>query len=144
MAFKDNFLKVPKLLPNGSNWILVRDQFRWSADACGLLRHIVEVVVEPTPPSVTSGSGMTPASGSASGAATTVEAAVQEDQKALRGFDILHDRWCQNEVTIKQAIANAVPDSVFNRIKAKRTAKEVWDALVAIYEERSLMVAIDL
>ena len=73
-----------------------------------------------------------------------VDKVEEDDMKTQRGFEIIHARWRQNKVTIKQAIANMVPDSIFNRIKMKTTAKEVWDALVDIYEARSLMVAIDL
>ncbi|KAF9527270.1 hypothetical protein CPB83DRAFT_768658 [Crepidotus variabilis] len=142
MSTKDDFLRVPKLLPNGSNWISVRDRFRWAADARGLLKHIDGGITEPTPPTpsvTTSTAAATPAPD-----ATTDAATLAAQEMAERGFELIHNRWCNNEATIKQAIANAVPDSVFNRIKSKTTAKEVWDALVAIYEARSMMVAIDL
>ena len=55
-----------------------------------------------------------------------------------------HDKWRANEATVKQCIASSVPDSVFNQVKMKSTAKDVWDAIAQIFKGRSLMVAINL
>ena len=69
---------------------------------------------------------------------------IQSDELQYRKFLIHHAQWCTAEVTIKHYIASMVPDSVFNQIKTKKSAKGIWDALSAIFQERSLMVAIDL
>jgi len=45
---------------------------------------------------------------------------------------------------MKQCIVSSVPDSVFNWVKMKDTAKDVWDAIAQIFEGCSLMVAINL
>ena len=55
-----------------------------------------------------------------------------------------HDKWHANEATMKQCIESLVPDSVFNQVKMKSTAKDVWDAIAQIFEGRSLMVVINL
>ncbi|KAI6002394.1 hypothetical protein F5J12DRAFT_894161 [Pisolithus orientalis] len=36
----DDFLKVPKLLADGENWVTYKDRLMWSLDAHGLLRYI--------------------------------------------------------------------------------------------------------
>ena len=69
---------------------------------------------------------------------------LQSDELQYRNFLIHHSQWRTAEVTIKQCIASMVPDSVFNQIKTKKSAEGVWGALAAIFQERSLMVAIDL
>lgn len=143
MSSRDDFLRVPKVTPDGSNWISVKDRFRWAANARGQLNHIEGGASEPMPPVP---SARTPGNSGAEAPESQAETdkAAEDDMKAQRDFEIIHARWLQNEAIIKQAIANMVPDLIFNRIKMKTTAKEVWDALVNIYEARSLMVAIDL
>ena len=61
-----------------------------------------------------------------------------------RSSEMRHDKWHANEATVKQCIASSVPDLVFNWVKMKVTAKDVWDAIAQIFEGRSLMVAINL
>src|SRR5216684_3348812 len=43
-----------------------------------------------------------------------------------------------------QVIAASIPNSVFTNIKSKTTAKDVWDALKAMYEGRTIMVLVKL
>ena len=40
MSSKDEILKVPKLLKDGSNWVMYRDRLRWILRARKLLSHI--------------------------------------------------------------------------------------------------------
>ena len=54
------------------------------------------------------------------------------------------EKWHTNEATVKQCITSSVPDSVFNRVKMKDSAKDIWDAVAQIFERCSLMVAINL
>ena len=44
---------------------------------------------------------------------------------------------------VKQCIAGSIPDSLFNQFKGKTTVKDIWDALAKIFEDHSMMVAID-
>ena len=50
MSSRDDFLRVPKVAPDGSNWISVKDRFRWAANAHGQLDHIEGGASEPMPP----------------------------------------------------------------------------------------------
>jgi len=36
----DDLMKVPKLEAGGVNWVIYKDRFLWSIDACSLLEHI--------------------------------------------------------------------------------------------------------
>ncbi|KAJ3489198.1 hypothetical protein NLJ89_g11551 [Agrocybe chaxingu] len=139
MSTKEDFLKVPKLLADGSNWVTYKDRLRWAVDARGLLNHLDEDIPEPTKLTVTSldtlGDPNTPAK---AGTTSTT------DERVTRGYELRTTQYKTSEATVKQAIASTIPDSVFNRIKTKKTAKNVWDALTEIFENRSLTVAIDL
>ncbi|PPQ88056.1 hypothetical protein CVT25_013688 [Psilocybe cyanescens] len=61
-----------------------------------------------------------------------------------RSYEICLEKWQIAEATVKQCIASTVPDSIFNRIKSKKTAKDIWDTIADIFETCSTMVAIDL
>ena len=62
---------------------------------------------------------------------------------AINGVDA-PARWAYGEATVKQMIAASVPDSVFTQIKGSTRAKDVWDALRALYEGRTSMIVADL
>lgn len=135
---REEFFKVPKLNADGSNWVTFKDRFRWAIDARGMLDQLENVVEEPTDPTA---SEETPESAPADSQGGNTQ--VQSSELQYRNFLIRRSQWRTAEATIKQCIASTVPDSVFNRIKTKKTAKGIWDALASIFQERSLMVAID-
>jgi hypothetical protein len=54
------------------------------------------------------------------------------------------ERWEAEEATAMDIIASSVPDHVFNRIKRKTNTHEFWNAVKAIYQTRSTMIAVDL
>lgn len=140
---KDEFFKVPKLQANGSNWVTYRDRLRWVLDARGLLSHIDQVTLALTPP-VAPNTSPSPNDNvedeTTAGTTTTTTTSPTIEEWAYQGRLEHHHT---NEATVKQCIAGSIPDSLFNCIKGKTTAKEVWDALVLIFEDRSTMVAID-
>jgi transposase InsO family protein len=137
---REEFFKVPKLNADGSNWVTFKDRFRWAIDARGMLDQLENVVEEPIDPTALSEETSESATADSQGGETHV----QSSELQYRNFLIRRSQWRTAEATIKQCIASMVPDSVFNRIKTKKTAKGIWDALASIFQERSLMVAIDL
>ncbi len=54
------------------------------------------------------------------------------------------DLWQREEASAKNLIAASVLDHVFNCIKTKTSALEVWNAVKAIYQTRSKMITVDL
>ena len=137
---REEFFKVPKLNADGSNWVTFKDIFRWAIDTRGMLNQLENVVEEPTDP--TKLSEETPKSALADSQGGNTQ--VQSSELQYHNFLIRHSQWHTAKATIKQCIVSMVPDSVFNQIKTKKTAKGIWDALASIFQERSLMVAIDL
>jgi len=53
-------------------------------------------------------------------------------------------RWEADEAIAMQVIVASVPNSVFTNIKGHNTAKDVWDALKALYKGRMTMVLVNL
>ena len=134
MTTKDETIfKVPRLLADGSNWVTYRDRLRWALSARGLLGNITEDNPKPQNPIVNE-----PSPDPADTAAMSAHANLN------RGYELRIDRWVTAEATVKQCIASTIPDSIFNWIKNKKSAKDVWDAITDIFEDWSTMVAIDL
>ena len=106
---------VPKLQADGSNWVVYRDRMVWAMNSRTLSEHLTNISM--------------PAVYAAAGAINGVDAPT---------------RWALGKATVKQAIAASVPDSIFNRVKTKTRAKDVWDALKDLFEGRSQMVVVDL
>ena len=127
VKLSDDFFKVPKLLPDLSNWIEYRDRLQWALDAHGLLPHLKGTVVVPKTV--------------ASAASTSTSASTQAPDAAEL---LLEKEYRTGQALVKQAIAAMVPASIFSKVKGKEIASDVWNALVILGQERSKMVAIDL
>ena len=104
-----------------------------------MLDQLKNVIDELTEPTVSEGTSESAPADSQGG-----NTHVQSNELQYHNFLIHCSQWHTAEVMIKQCIASMVPDSVFNWIKMKKLVKGIWDALVAIFQEWSLMVAIDL
>src|ERR1700742_747475 len=149
---KDDNIRIPKLHADGSNWMTYRDRLIWALDARGILSHIqsnaIEVVVK-TPEEM---SKNCPPKTPAKPKKTTDD---PEELEVPQGpspvakmmssaSEETYPQWKSNEAAAKQCIASTIPDSIFNRVKGKRLAKEVWAAVVEIFEGRSYMLVVDL
>src|SRR6266850_5993536 len=106
---------VEKLLSDGSNWVTYRDCMTWSLQSRGLLDHLNHITI------------------------TTQYVAIGDINNITPQM-----RWEADEAIAMQVIAASVPNSVFTNIKGHNTAKDVWDALKALYEGHTTMVLVNL
>ncbi len=106
---------VERLVSDGSNWVTYRDRMIWSLRSRRLMEHL---------------------------ASSTVPAAY------INAGDINHQtpqmRWESEEAITMQIIAVSIPNSVFTTVKTHTTAKDMWDALKALYEGRTTMILVKL
>ncbi|KAF8156113.1 hypothetical protein B0H34DRAFT_659808, partial [Crassisporium funariophilum] len=113
---KEEFFKVPKLLADGSNWVTYRDRLRWALTARGHLKHIDTVIPEPV--DTNAGTSLPDPVANANAYAARI------------AMDTTYETRLQNyktaEAVVMRSITSSVPDSVFNRIEARKTAKDVW------------------
>jgi len=124
----DEFLHVPKLNVTGMNWVIYKDHFLWSIDPCRLLEHIDGSEQQPIDP--------------IDHTVTSVLSA--DEQVAEVEWKKLLKAWKQGEAIAKQQIAGTIPDSLFMKICGHETAKEIWDALVNNFQNKSQMVSVNL
>jgi hypothetical protein len=106
-------LHVEKLVADGSNWVTYRDRMMWALRSRRLQDHLTST----TPTAVYTACG-------------TVDNVTPQM------------RWDNDEAMAMYTIAASIPNSVFTSVKSNTTAKDVWDALKALYEGRTTMVLV--
>jgi hypothetical protein len=106
---------VEKLVSDGSNWVTYRDRMMWTLRSRGLLEHLTNTTVTATYQAIGTVKNMTP-----------------------------EIRWDYDEGVAMQIITASIPNSVFTSIKGKANTQEVWDALKALYEGRTVMILVNL
>lgn len=128
----DNFLRVPKLVADGENWMTYKDRLSWSVDARGFLGHLKGTERKPVDPSTLSGRG-------ASWSPTT-----PDEVKELTEYKAAMKEWRMGEAITKQQIAGTIPDSLFIQVKNLATAGEIFTYLSNLFEKRSRVVSVEL
>ena len=125
----DDLMKVPKLDVTGTNWVIYKDQFLWSINARGLLKHVDGSGVEPKSPVVCK--MVTQKKGDSVGDPAvdemeTVEAPLSKgDEKKEEEWLKKLKVWKQGEAVVKQQIAATIPNSLFMKIRGKSSALEI-------------------
>ena len=132
----DDLMKVLKLDASGTNWVIYKDRFLWAVDARGLLGHVDGTGGEPRKPPVkqvkTTGDD-----------GKVSEEDDPTDEKLTAWEDKLKV-WRQGEAVVKQQIAATIPDSLFMKIRGKGSAREIWEAIAADFQNKSRLVSVDL
>ena len=108
-------ISVTKLIADGSNWVMYREQMLWAINLCNLSEHLTSTAITQTYTNIGTAGSVTPLM-----------------------------RWNSDEAVVKQLIAISAPDTIFNRIKTGVNAKDVWDELKKLYEGHTMLVTIDL
>jgi hypothetical protein len=125
----DFFVRIPKLLPDGSNWVIFKDRFAFATAAAVLHKHLDGLASELTALAF-SLTGPMPL--------TAVQTAEVEAYEAALLI------WQTGEAVLKQAIASTIPDSLFLDVRKELTVKLMWDAVTNKREKKSHMVTVDL
>jgi len=129
MKLGDDFIHVPKLLSDGCNWVIYRDQLQLSVQVCGLDGHLDGTATRPTDPSTRN---------------QPFKSLTEDEQKVITTYKSNLREWIQKEAIVLQQIASTIPDSLYLKFKGKDTVKEAWDSLKSDFEKRSQMLMIDL
>ncbi|KAI0258165.1 hypothetical protein BC834DRAFT_792762, partial [Gloeopeniophorella convolvens] len=126
-----SLLSIPRLLPNGANWVTYKSRITTSLGSRGLLhRHLDGCVKAPAEPAA-------PAKG-----ATKDEK--EEYEKAMVAYELAMDDWETWEFIVKQQLLTTLSDMILIRIQHLNTAQEMWEALRSDFEGRTQAVVNDL
>jgi hypothetical protein len=123
----EHFVHLPKLNPDGTNYIVYQDRFGFTMEAAGLGAHIDEKAKAPEAPAVVNEAKPT-----------------EEETKALDAYSVSLANWNANEAVVKQAIAATIPDSLFLKVKGEKTSSAMWQKMQGEFEKKSQMVIVDL
>jgi hypothetical protein len=115
MQTKDHRITVPKLHPDGTNWVIYRDRVVWALRANGLDVHLTEDT--PSDEFI--------------------------DEGVIGGLEP-EAHWRKQDGMVQSLISSSVPDSVFTQIKSAAMAREAWDILKRVNEEHTRMVTVEL
>ena len=108
-------IQVPKLSPDGSNWVVYHDRFIWAMQTNTFTNHAV------------------------ADAPTTAYIAVGDVSRLTPNAC-----WAKEENTIKLVLSSTLPDTAFNRIKTTANVCDAWEILKWVYEERSKALVADI
>src|SRR5487761_696584 len=115
MQQEEQRVQVPKLSPNGTNWVIYRDRLTWAMQTNTFDEHKQHSSPSTTYTAAGNLNGLTPEA-----------------------------HWTKEKSMIKQVLGSTLPDTAFNKIKATASVKDAWDTLKRIYEDRSKALVADL
>lgn len=67
-----------------------------------------------------------------------------DEQLLLKEWKESLQEWKQAEAIVKQQVAVTISDSLFMKIRDKKTTHKIWEALQDDFQNKSKMVAVDL
>ncbi|KAH9171909.1 hypothetical protein EDB89DRAFT_1851897, partial [Lactarius sanguifluus] len=109
---------VPKLLPNGANWISYKSRVIVSLGSKGHLEG--RAALKPKPPAPL------PSTHNATEA--------KAHKKAVEEYDTLLDDWETREYSAQQQIFSTISDSILIWIQSLKSAAEMWTILKRDFE----------
>ncbi|KAG2057833.1 hypothetical protein BDR06DRAFT_831210, partial [Suillus hirtellus] len=128
----EDFLRIPKLIADGENWMMYKEHLQWLIDARGLLGHLDGTEMKPTDPQTLPNRG-----------ASWVPA-TPDKVKEVSMYKTELKEWRTGQAITKQQITGTIPDSLFIQIKNLETAKDIFMHLSSLFEQRSCVVSIEL
>jgi len=126
----DEFLKVPKLDASGKDWPSWKARLELSLVARGLSGYLNGMKPMPSDPAIGKSPAWIP---------TT-----PAEQKEVEDYEKDLAEWIEKDAVVRQQIAVTIPNSLFIHLISKSTAKEYYDVLKGQFEQRSLVVSVEL
>src|SRR6266850_6806375 len=106
---------VPKLSPDGSNWVTYQDRLKWAMQANSFDDHAEVSLPSAEYTALSTIGGVTSAA-----------------------------RWAKEENAIKLILGLTLPDTAFNRIKTMANVHDAWEILKRVFEEWSKALVADI
>ncbi|OBZ69824.1 Retrovirus-related Pol polyprotein from transposon TNT 1-94 [Grifola frondosa] len=169
---RTNLYVVPKLAPDGSNWITYKERIYTVIGARGLMRHLlgtarhppapppwprpaatqaaVTATATPAPAAATTTTpapttGTTGASASVGGTSPALDKLTDEEYlEKVEAAEQKVDEYLQKELATRQQIYGTISDALLLRVKKLTAAADVWTAVQHEYEGKSEMYSSSL
>jgi hypothetical protein len=130
MKLGEDFLKVPLLDAAGKDWPLWKGRLELSLSVRDLLGHLDGTTPKPKNPADGKPDGWSPSTA--------------DELKEMKTYEKEIKEWRIGDTIVKQQIAVVIPNNLFAKLLSKSTAKEYYDTLKGLFEQRSLAVAVEL
>src|SRR5882724_1310727 len=130
MSNKDkSHLKVPKLLPDGTNWVIFKIRLTMLITALNTLSHLDGTDVKPAEPKFS----------------TTYKAAWTNDNWKLdKTYQTNFKNWSYVKNITKAHIATQISDSLLMQVYNSETVTKMWKTICNEYDGKTCMVSIDI
>ena len=115
---------LPKLQPDGSNWIMFQDSVELESASHNLEGHLDGTKVKPVPPV---GTGMTPP--------TTAE---------KEAYETSLNKWMAGEATIRRGLSEALPPALYLTVRKEATAQDVRKAVIRHHQDKAQLIVVEL
>jgi hypothetical protein len=107
---------IPKLMPNGANWVSFKHRMFIDVGSRPLLlRHLEGTALFPKPPATLKAKATQPEQ--------------DEYEECKEKYENAVDLWQTHDFAVQWQIVHNIPDSIFIRIQNLSTAAEMWEAL---------------
>lgn len=124
----DDFLKVPKLSADGSNFHIWKDKLILACRVRGIEGYLDGTAAQPADPPTRS---------------DFVATATPDEVSQMETHQNLISDWKRKEAIVLQQIVSTIPDALYLKIKGK-AVKDAWKLLMDDFGKRSRMFTIDL
>src|SRR5258705_4461727 len=113
--------QLPKLAPDGENWLTYHERVLNAATARGLHCHLVGTALKPSPIVERAGKFY-----------LETDDKVPLSDEALDKHETSVDTWKQKEAQVRELIYNTGDNASFLQINGKKTAAALWKKLTSI------------
>src|ERR1700731_2747722 len=111
---------LPKLKPDGSNWIIFQDSVELECASHNLEGHLDGRRTRPVRP----------------------VAAIPVAEEEL--FERETARWTSGEATIRKGLAEALPPTLYLTVQKEPTVKEIWAKVVQHHQNKAQLIIVEL
>ena len=129
---------LPKLKPDGSNWIMFMDAVQLESASHNLEGHLDGSKTRPVPPAVAPTTTTTATTGTSTTTTTPTAPTAQEQyERAL-------DKWTSGEATIRRGLSEALPPALYLVVRKETSVKDVWAAIKHHHQDKAQLIIIEL
>jgi len=129
MSDKEPVWAIPKLAPDGSNWVMFKTCFLFAMAGCDIEGHFDQSKTTPLVPTYS----------------TSDEAKwTTTDKDKNQAYLLLARKWRHDEHVACAQLAQVVSDSLLIKIQHAGAIADMWDIIVTEFDRKGCMVQVDL
>ena len=125
----DSTFSIPKLSPDGSNWVTFRTRFLFAMDSHDIKGHFDGSTTTPSQPTLSS---------------QDEKRWTVVDKELNDAYLGLARKWQCNKKVAHTQLAQVVPDSLLIHIQHARSTTNMWYAIITEFDKKGHIIQVDL